>query len=579
MVSSTLSVLPLLLLLSASNSNIWEEGNRSSLLRNCFAPPRLEHGYYLINGKTVSVASNISHYSVLTYFCDDVYSKTGGEILYCRPDGTWNSYMECTKLCEPPRSLTVDFTCALRGDYVNCSKPMKNGTIVNLSCKPHHTTYTNRQLNTLTCIKGRWDKALNECAPDCGQENGVGARLVIGGQIEHRKFSPWHLGVYKYNKNNGTYEQFCGGTIITRNIVISAAHCFDFPGDENLYAVAAGKIYRQWDHQEKDQYDYIQNSSVKAIHIPRSYLGNRDYYQLDVAMLLLKTPFEFSNEVHAACLDINDGDFYEYLLTSTLQGKVVGWGITKEGDTRSSSKMLLRADVKVIGREDCLKSVPEEFIPHVTTNKICITGADKNMTLCNGDSGGGSLVKVPIKGTFRWYLIGVISTGALGGPSRDTCLANSSTVVTSLYNNRKFILDAFDNYDRYSQFVEPALFTTEVSTTPVPGIPVDCVLPPYPENGSYNVIGNDLLSPGDRVQVLTVLNFTCQVNYTLNGSHNSTCGNDGIWSRNVQCNNSICEDDPFFANCQLIVRAKYCSHKYYARFCCDSCTAAGQISP
>ncbi|KAK7075724.1 hypothetical protein SK128_022420, partial [Halocaridina rubra] len=38
-----------------------------------------------------------------------------------------------------------------------------------------------------------------------------------------------------------------------------------------------------------------------------------------------------------------------------------------------------------------------------------------------------------------------------------------------------------------------------------------------------------------------------------------------------------CTDNPFFANCKLIVRAKYCTNQYYARFCCRSCTLAGQL--
>jgi hypothetical protein len=40
-----------------------------------------------------------------------------------------------------------------------------------------------------------------------------------------------------------------------------------------------------------------------------------------------------------------------------------------------------------------------------------------------------------------------------------------------------------------------------------------------------------------------------------------------------------CSDNPFFANCALIVQARYCEHRYYARFCCESCTRAGQLSP
>ncbi|XP_043223530.1 papilin-like [Amphibalanus amphitrite] len=40
-----------------------------------------------------------------------------------------------------------------------------------------------------------------------------------------------------------------------------------------------------------------------------------------------------------------------------------------------------------------------------------------------------------------------------------------------------------------------------------------------------------------------------------------------------------CTDNPFFANCPLIVAARYCSNQYYARFCCRSCTLDGQLEP
>ncbi|XP_072145613.1 papilin-like [Dermacentor andersoni] len=38
-----------------------------------------------------------------------------------------------------------------------------------------------------------------------------------------------------------------------------------------------------------------------------------------------------------------------------------------------------------------------------------------------------------------------------------------------------------------------------------------------------------------------------------------------------------CTDNPRFANCNLILRARYCTHKHYSRFCCRSCMLAGQI--
>lgn len=41
-----------------------------------------------------------------------------------------------------------------------------------------------------------------------------------------------------------------------------------------------------------------------------------------------------------------------------------------------------------------------------------------------------------------------------------------------------------------------------------------------------------------------------------------------------------CDDNPMFARCDLIVRAKMCSRNvYYGEFCCKSCTEAGQLEP
>ncbi|XP_048486291.1 papilin isoform X3 [Plutella xylostella] len=39
-----------------------------------------------------------------------------------------------------------------------------------------------------------------------------------------------------------------------------------------------------------------------------------------------------------------------------------------------------------------------------------------------------------------------------------------------------------------------------------------------------------------------------------------------------------CYDNPFFANCALIVSGHFCHHKYYSGFCCNSCVRSGQIS-
>ena len=71
---------------------------------------------------------------------------------------------------------------------------------------------------------------------------------------------PWHIGIYE----NG--EQFCSGTLISKSLVISAAHCF--PLDKNIYKnykVVAGKSSRAFDKQETQEF---QIRDVQDIEFP-----------------------------------------------------------------------------------------------------------------------------------------------------------------------------------------------------------------------------------------------------------------------------------------------------------------------
>ncbi|CAH4031481.1 unnamed protein product [Pieris brassicae] len=42
---------------------------------------------------------------------------------------------------------------------------------------------------------------------------------------------------------------------------------------------------------------------------------------------------------------------------------------------------------------------------------------------------------------------------------------------------------------------------------------------------------------------------------------------------------SECTDNPFFADCTLVVRSKFCNHNFYSQFCCKSCIESGQVDP
>jgi len=65
--------------------------------------------------------------------------------------------------------------------------------------------------------------------------------------------------------------------------------------------------------------------------------------------------------------------------------------------------------------------------------------------------------------------------------------------------------------------------------------------------------------------------------YTCRGSNGYNEAEDSVDIRvETVTVDASCTDNPYFANCKLIVKARYCGNRYYAKFCCRSCTLAGQ---
>ncbi|GBP58334.1 Papilin [Eumeta japonica] len=95
------------------------------------------------------------------------------------------------------------------------------------------------------------------------------------------------------------------------------------------------------------------------------------------------------------------------------------------------------------------------------------------------------------------------------------------------------------------------------------------------------------LAPGGRVQIseahrLTIASLTAEDagRYTCSARNEYSAHQDTV-SVNVEGLSipETCTDNPFFANCKLIVRSKFCKHVYYSNFCCRSCMEAGQLRP
>ena len=93
---------------------------------------------------------------------------------------------------------------------------------------------------------------------------------------------------------------------------------------------------------------------------------------------------------------------------------------------------------------------------------------------------------------------------------------------------------------------------------------------PLDRNARVRVLFNNTLAI-DRAQPEDGGNYVCRASNGYNEAEDRV----DITVEDLQVQDS-CVDNPYFANCKLIVKARYCGNKYYAKFCCRSCTLAGE---
>lgn len=403
----------------------------------CVLPERPEGGSYELGGcgKPCSKrpGDKVPRNSILTYTCRHNYILNGSAVSVCAND-EWYNLPSCLRTCSPLSSTTVNILCSYQGNEVPCTDRIKPGTVATLSCKSSYKLPVTNDpaYRTVTCLEdGLWDRRLFRCLPECGTPISQGNTLVVNGFEAKLGVFPWHVGIYNKKAEN-EYEQICGGTLISNNLVVSAAHCFydevyNILQNKSRYAVAAGKHYRDWDAVE----NYVQKSMVDDISLPERYIGARGNFAADIALLKLITPFELTALVRPICIDWEK--VYERTQLQVGQsGKAVGWGKTIKG---VPSETLQEVNMPYVPFGQCQGDVPEDFRGYITADKFC-AGRLNGSSLCEGDSGGGLCFETG--GT--WYLRGVVSVSPV---KDDKCDYHSYTVFTSTDHFRDWIRAAY----------------------------------------------------------------------------------------------------------------------------------------
>lgn len=177
---------------------------------------------------------------------------------------------------------------------------------------------------------------------------------------------------------------FCGGSLISEDWVVTAAHC----GVKTSDRVVAGEF---------DQSSNEENVQVLKIAkvFKNTNIFNMFTVNNNITLLKLATPAQFSETVSAVCLPSVDDDFPAGTLCATT-----GWGKTKYNALKTPDK-LQQAALPIVSAAEC----KEHWGSNVTDVMIC-AGAS-GVSSCMGDSGGPLVCyKDGV-----WTLAGIVSWG------------------------------------------------------------------------------------------------------------------------------------------------------------------------
>ncbi|KAL2091018.1 hypothetical protein ACEWY4_013281 [Coilia grayii] len=194
----------------------------------------------------------------------------------------------------------------------------------------------------------------------------VADERVVGGEVAFPHSWPWQISLQYLS--GGRYHHTCGGSLIERGWVMTAAHCVD---RSRTWRVVLGE------HDLNSDSGREQIISVSRVYIHSGWNSASVANGYDIALLRLSSEATLNSYVQLATLPPSG-----QILPNANPCYITGWGLTSTGG--NLSPQLKQALMPIVDHKTCSSS--GWWGSTVKDTMVCAGGYAE--AGCNGDSGG-----------------------------------------------------------------------------------------------------------------------------------------------------------------------------------------------
>uniref|UniRef100_A0A3Q3WT92 pancreatic elastase II n=1 Tax=Mola mola TaxID=94237 RepID=A0A3Q3WT92_MOLML len=209
---------------------------------------------------------------------------------------------------------------------------------------------------------------------------------VVAGEDARPHSWPWQVSLQA--PSSGRWRHVCGGTLLSPDWVLTAAHCIN---DRSSYSVELGKHSLE----ASEAGAVARGAAAVVTHEDYNVLLSRN----DIALVKLSSPVTASDTITPACLPAGG-----VVLPHGAPCYVTGWGrLSTDGPP---ADILQQALLPVVGHDICSQA---DWWSVLATEKMVCAGGDGVTAGCNGDSGGPLNCQ---NADGSWDVHGVVSFGS-----------------------------------------------------------------------------------------------------------------------------------------------------------------------